>query len=44
VSVERNLGGVNASHALMDTRPAIAFVLIAYVSDFSGRHVTDILI
>jgi hypothetical protein len=25
----------------MDTRPAIAFVLIAYVSDPSGRHTAD---
>jgi hypothetical protein len=41
VHVERHLGDLNASHALMDTRPATAFVLIAYVSDFSGRHVTD---
>jgi hypothetical protein len=41
VSVERHLGDVIASHALMDTRPAIAFVLIAYVSDFSGRHTAD---
>ena len=41
MSVERHLGDVIASHALMDTRPAIAFVLIAYVSDFSGRHTAD---
>jgi hypothetical protein len=41
VSVERHLGDVIASHALMDTRPAIAYVLIAYVSDFSGRHAAD---
>jgi membrane associated rhomboid family serine protease len=25
----------------MDTRPATAFVLIAYMSDFSGRHTAD---
>jgi hypothetical protein len=25
----------------MDTRPATAFVLIAYVSDFSGHHTAD---
>jgi hypothetical protein len=41
VSVERHLGDVIASHALMDTRPATAFVSIAHVSDFSGRHVAD---
>ena len=39
--VERHLGGMNASRALMDIRPAIAFALIAYVSDSSGRHTAD---
>jgi len=41
VRVERHLGGLNASQVLMDTRLATALVLIAYMSDFSGRHAAD---
>jgi hypothetical protein len=41
VPIERHFGGVNVSHALMDTRPAAASVLL-HMSDVLGRHVADV--